>query len=150
MSAPPLRIAEPVTCSGAAHPHACANIGNRRVPVVYQWTYMDDAELVPDHPEHQLVSWFLASHGITPAAWVAGNQLEVRVRCDGTLWLHTWRVVGNEAVRAVRCPYCPSCLQQEEVVVPLVAPVPLVGNAYLAPEVSVPTRLPDRVGEGGR
>ncbi|MER7169151.1 hypothetical protein ABT336_24205 [Micromonospora sp. NPDC000207] len=64
---------------------------------------------------------FIAAHGIAPKTVVIGNEVSVRVRCDGSLWLHVWRAVSEEFPL---CPHCPSCLKQEPLVVPLVAQVP--------------------------
>lgn len=77
---------------------------------------------------------FLGAHGINAAGFPIGNRLTVHRRDDGTLWLHTWRAVGNDLRTAPVCESCPSCIAQEQVVVPLAAVPPLLPSAFFSPE----------------
>lgn len=76
---------------------------------------------------------FLRAHGIEPLTFMIGNVLTVQARCDGSLWLDTWRAIARDEEGSLLCEYCPACVRQERVTVPLIAPVPtaLVDGAYV-------------------
>lgn len=76
---------------------------------------------------------FLRAHDIEPLSFIIGNPLVVRARCDGGLWLDTWRATATGPDGYLLCEHCPHCIRQERVTVPLVAPVPaaFVPGAYV-------------------
>lgn len=136
-----------ITCAGGdRHPQFCAELGVfpdtaiKRSNVLYQWDLAPGRyeEMTP--AQRQRMEDFLAAHGISPHRFMEGNYLAVRVRCDGSLWLYTWRMVepGPGEDCAPRCPHCPNCVKQEEVVTPLVAPIPASCGGYIADYVTVP------------
>jgi hypothetical protein len=64
--------------------------------------------------------------------FMEGSTVTVRVRCDGTLMVHTWRaVLSADGVRQI-CHTCPNCVMQEPVVTPLATPVLEVTGAFVA------------------
>lgn len=97
--------------------------------VVYQLDVRDHRDYEPE--QQKAISGFLTAHGIDPLAFMLGNTIYVRQRNDGSLWLDTWRAVGNNANTAPLCPHCPACIKQERVEVPLAAPVPRIESAYV-------------------
>lgn len=109
---------------------------------VYQWDYTVRSGQALTEQERKLVTDFLRAHGISEMVFFEGSSLYVRAHEDGSLWLHTWRGIGNDIRSVDNCPYCPQCIKQEPVVVPLVAPVPMVGDAYLSPTTEVPSVWP--------
>ncbi|MGK5677510.1 hypothetical protein [Actinoplanes sp. URMC 104] len=127
------------------HPDACTAylVDADGRPVIadarpYAWTLRMEPGSGPGYfdlskAEQTLIGDFLELHGITPTTrFINGNTLEVRVRCDGTLMLHTWRAVVDTG-DLVMCESCPGCVKQERVIVPLAAPVPDVPGAYIDP-----------------
>lgn len=116
-----------------------------REDIVWQWDFRRDRYDVMSEPEQQLMTDFLKAHGIDPMAFLEGNSLRVVARGNGTLWLDTWRAVGNDARTAPACPHCPGCVKRERVVTQLAGPVPLVGGGgYLSKTAEVPTvRAPE-------
>lgn len=113
--------------------------------VVDDWPTDADGRRIPRPPVYQLDTgqperkallqslWrdrflaFLYAHGIRKAHFIMGNKIVVRLHEDDTLWLHTWQAVEGRP----RCENCPACIQQEQVVVPLAAPVPNVPGCYV-------------------
>ena len=68
---------------------------------------------------------FLEANGLDPQAFMLGNEVTVRVRSDGSLWLDTWVAVRSDGDDPYPlCENCPHCVKQKRVVVPLVAQVP--------------------------
>ncbi|HEX6969124.1 MAG TPA: hypothetical protein VF174_09980 [Micromonosporaceae bacterium] len=112
------------------------------LPEVYRWDSGQHyyQRTVRDKAAVAAVEEFLRAHGINPLAFVVGNELVVHEHDDGSLWLHTWRVVGNVPVtEAQTCPHCPACIEQEPVEVPLAAPVPMLPGAWVSDREHVPT-----------
>lgn len=97
--------------------------------------------------QEQMVVDFLAAHGIGRYGLPIGSIIHVRVDPDNRPWLITTQAVGGDMRSAPRCPHCPQCVQQERVVVPLVAPVPLVTGAFYRDTRAdvVPAVSPDTV-----
>jgi hypothetical protein len=149
-----------VGCTGENHPHACTArlaypdglLANGGESVPYQWIFHRDLggpragssyhQLTEQ--ERSLIGDFLEAHGIVPVTrFMEGSAITVRVRCDGTLMVHTWRAVLNaDGVRQI-CHTCPNCVMQERVVTPLTTAVPEVTGAFVARRItSMPRRQP--------
>lgn len=125
-------------CFHPNHPDGCPTM------VDYLWDsgrHYDDMK--DDKAAVAVCGKFLRAHGIEPAAWLIGNELVVRIRCDGSRWLSTWRAVGNESLTTL-CENCPSCVKQERMDVPLAAPVPMLPGAWLARKSKTLVMLSER------
>lgn len=139
-----------VGCNGQDHPQACTarlqyadgrDAYGDEMP--YSWTlHRERAGPRAGSSYHQLsdaeqalLGDFLEAHGIAPARFLNGNNISVRVRCDGVLMVHAWRAVDGADDGFSSCPCCPECARQERVVTPLVTPVPDVTGAFVARRV---------------
>jgi hypothetical protein len=103
---------------------------------------VDTDGLLKEWPEHErdAMKDFLAAHGIPPKLFMVGTKVTVRRKeDDGTLWLNTWRAIPSEEGHMTRCEYCPACVRQEKVEVPLAGAVPILSTktkAYYGPEIT--------------
>lgn len=81
--------------------------------------------------ERLRVEEWLRLHEIEPRDVLVGNtgqQIAVTVDESGYYELVLWVTRRNEAGETLRCPHCPSCLQQERIARPAVAPWPAVAT----------------------
>jgi hypothetical protein len=99
-------------------------------PTVYQLdTGRPERDVLRSPEWQQQFLNFLYAHGIRKMHFIMGTSISVRQHEDDTLWVHTWQAVEGRPM----CENCGNrgCIKQEEVVVPLAAPVLNVPGCFI-------------------
>lgn len=109
--------------------------------IVYQWYSGGYFSMTP--AQREAADDFVRAHDIDPRTVTIDNSLVVEVDDDGDFWLRTWRAVtAGPKVEFRMCPHCPGCVEQEQVRVPLVMPVPELPGAFLDRDSGLPVAEP--------
>ncbi|MEU1761295.1 hypothetical protein [Micromonospora sp. NPDC005652] len=92
--------------------------------------------------QREAANAFVEAHGIAHASVLLDTEIVVQVNDDGGFWLRTWRAVSDGRGNYSPCPYCPSCIRQELVHVPLEVPVPDLPGAFIDRDCGLPVGMP--------
>ncbi|TDB98257.1 hypothetical protein E1091_07865 [Micromonospora fluostatini] len=107
--------------------------------VVYSWD--SGGYFTLESHQRAAVDAFVRAHDVEPALVPVGNVLRVEAD-DAGFWLCVWRATEDPGEAYDPCPYCPECIRQELVRVPLVAPAPELPGAYIDRDSGLPVGTP--------